>query len=146
MAESKSAALPLGYAPTGGSLPPWRADHSGEAWTDQRPLTALPHGPLTAARRVIAILALPPVGTRNKSQSPRSRDFGRWLQHFCHSGCKNHSAPAFRIDMYKICSQSLIGRQQKPGPHMHKVKSLLLGTAAGSIAFGSAQAADLPAK
>ncbi|MEA2970546.1 MAG: hypothetical protein QOE78_3807 [Alphaproteobacteria bacterium] len=29
---------------------------------------------------------------------------------------------------------------------MHKVKSLLLGTAAGSIAFGSAQAADLPAK
>src|ERR1700704_1949671 len=50
MAESKSAALPLGYAPTGGSLPPWRADHSGEAWTDQRPLTAPPHGPLTAAR------------------------------------------------------------------------------------------------
>jgi hypothetical protein len=42
MAESKSAALPLGYAPTGGSLPPWRADHSGEAWTDQRPLTP-PH-------------------------------------------------------------------------------------------------------
>ena len=42
MAESKSAALPLGYAPTGGSLPPWRADHSGEAWTDQRPLTAPP--------------------------------------------------------------------------------------------------------
>src|SRR3954462_7124087 len=42
MAESKSAALPLGYAPTGGSLPPWRADHSGEAWTDQRPLAGPP--------------------------------------------------------------------------------------------------------
>jgi hypothetical protein len=49
MAESKSAALPLGYAPTGGSLPPWRADHSGEAWTDQRPLTAPPPAPSTAA-------------------------------------------------------------------------------------------------
>jgi len=23
-------------------LPPWRADHSGEAWTDQRPSTAPP--------------------------------------------------------------------------------------------------------
>src|SRR3954462_10958095 len=45
MAESKSAALPLGYAPTGGSLPPWRADHSGEAWTDQRPLTGAPACP-----------------------------------------------------------------------------------------------------
>src|SRR3954451_25220081 len=40
MAESKSAALPLGYAPTGGSLPTWRADHSGEAGPDHRPWTA----------------------------------------------------------------------------------------------------------
>src|SRR5215204_1488258 len=30
MAESKSAALPLGYAPSGGAIPAaWRADHSG---------------------------------------------------------------------------------------------------------------------
>jgi hypothetical protein len=63
----------------------------------------------SSAVGVIAVLALPPVGTGNKSQSPGSRDVGCWLQHFCHSGCKNHSAPAFRIDMDKICSQSLIG-------------------------------------
>ena len=29
---------------------------------------------------------------------------------------------------------------------MHRVKSLLLGTVAGSIALGGAQAADMPAK
>jgi Porin subfamily len=100
----------------------------------------------SSAVGVIAVLALPPVGTGNKSQSPGSRDVGCWLQHFCHSGCKNHSAPAFRIDIDKICSQSLIGRRHKPGPHMHKVKSLLLGTVAGFAALGGAQAADMPAK
>jgi hypothetical protein len=37
MAESKSAALPLGYAPSGRSLAPRRADHSGGIRTNQRP-------------------------------------------------------------------------------------------------------------
>jgi hypothetical protein len=36
MAESKSAALPLGYAPSGGASAAARADHSGEAGGDQR--------------------------------------------------------------------------------------------------------------
>ncbi len=34
----------------------------------------------------------------------------------------------------------------KPGPHVHKVKRLLLGTGAGFAALGGAQAADMPAK
>ena len=36
MAESKSAALPLGYAPSGGVRAPRRADHSGAISPDQR--------------------------------------------------------------------------------------------------------------
>jgi hypothetical protein len=38
MAESKSAALPLGYAPKRAGLPPWagrRADHSGATIANQ---------------------------------------------------------------------------------------------------------------
>jgi hypothetical protein len=83
-------------------------------------------------------------GTNRKAREAGISAAG--LQHFCHSGCKNHSTPAFRIDMAKIYSQSLIGRRNKPGPHMHKVKSLLLGTVAGFAALGGAQAADMPAK
>ena len=50
MAESKSAALPLGYAPFPGGLlaPQRRADHSGRAVGDQRHWSEA-HLPLTDA-------------------------------------------------------------------------------------------------
>jgi hypothetical protein len=71
-------------------LPPWRADHSGEARTDQRPSTA------------------PPACSTGPSSDASGRYDGDPLQHFCHSGCKNLSILVFRIDMGKICPQALL--------------------------------------
>src|SRR3954451_22287255 len=85
MAESKSAALPLGYAPTGGSLPPWRADHSGEAWTDQRPLTGPTACPFDGSAVELSPSWRGRQWAREQIAKPGSRDFGCWLQHFCHS-------------------------------------------------------------
>jgi hypothetical protein len=177
MAESKSAALPLGYAPTGGSLPPWRADHSGETWTDQRPSTVQPLPPLTIRRAARSIpVALPaaigPASTiagveqggesgevRFRRVPRRCFDAGRVIHPFQNT-CDGPPPAAFlqqrlQITFYSRPPSSTSTRfalslgwhgEVSQGFNMNKVKILLLGTAAGVVAAGGAQAADMPTK
>jgi hypothetical protein len=59
---------------------------------------------------------------------------------------KYHSSALSGIDRDEICSQSAVARRKSQGVHMHKVKSLFLGTAVGIVGAGGVQAADMPVK